>query len=323
MSVLVLGLVCLPLACGKDEWSTGLNYRYLLYDCERGIGLSENKVNGLGGSVGHLSSPVAAKTMAMSSGAAGGLRWARILLLGLVLASLSINLVWGQGAVGAGIGALSTMLEDKDAQVRLKAVQSLQRVGGRQSVLVLRQSIGDRDLVVALATIDALAHIGGQTAVVVLAEGLKDRRPQVRLRAVEGLRQAGTVNGVPFLQRAFGDREVSVRLKAALMLRMIGHRSVVPVLGRVAKTDKSRVVRAAAAGHLGKVGVKDQGAVGHLRQVLQDREPAVRLQAVESLGKLQLPTALTVLQEALEDPVAAVRLRATEVLGRALAGELE
>ena len=74
---------------------------------------------------------------------------------------------------------------------------------------------------------------------------------------------------------------------------------------------------------MGKVGVKDQGAVGHLRQILQDREPAVRLQAVEALGKLQLPTALTALQEALEDPVPAVRLRATEVLGRALAGELE
>ena len=157
----------------------------------------------------------------------------------------------------------------------------------------------------------------------VLSESLKDNNPEVRIRAVEALKDAGTVNSIPILQKVFGDKSESVRLHAALMLRKIGHRRGVPVLGKVAVDDKSAAVRAAAASHLGKVGVKDSRAVGILSNVLKDKDPAVRIRAVESLGFLQLPQAITVLRSALEDRDSGVRIRATEVMGHVLAKDFE
>jgi len=115
-----------------------------------------------------------------------------------------------------------------------------------------------------------------------------------------------------------------VRLHAALMLKVIGHRRGVPVLAKVAIDDNNPAVRAAAAAHMGRVGVKDRRAVGALAKVLEeDKEPTVRIRAVESLGFLQLPQAIPVLKKALEDKNTGVRIRATEVLGRVLAKDFE
>ena len=75
---------------------------------------------------------------------------------------------------------------------------------------------------------------------------------------------------------------------------------------------------------MGRVGVKDRRAVGALAKVLEeDKEPTVRIRAVESLGFLQLPQAIPVLKKALEDKNKGVRIRATEVLGRVLAKDFE
>ena len=95
------------------------------------------------------------------------------------------------------------------------------------------------------------------------------------------------------------------------------------MLGKVAVDDKSAAVRAAAAAHLGRVGVKDRRAVGILASVLDDPDRAVRIRAVESLGFLQLPQAVAVLRLALEDRDASVRIKATEVIGHVLAKDFE
>ena len=226
-----------------------------------------------------------------------------------------------QDPVGPGILALRDMLKDKNPQIRVKAAEGLGRVGGPESVATLRGSLSDKEISVRISAVEALGFIGGRQAMGVLLEALKDSRTEVRLRAVEALKDAGTINSIPLLAQVFTDKDESVRLHAALMLRKIGHRNGVPVLGRVALNDKSPAVRAAAAQYLGKVGVKDQRAVGLLSQVAQDKEPAVRLRAVESLGFLQLATALTVIERSLKDPDLGVRIRATAVLGHALAKE--
>ena len=134
-----------------------------------------------------------------------------------------------------------------------------------------------------MAVVEALGFIGGRLALTVLSEALKDKAPQVRIRAVEALKDAGTVSAIPIIAKAFEDKERAVRLRAALVLRRIGHRSGVPVLGNAALNDNDPSVRAAATKHLGKVGVKDPRSVGLLAKILEDKEPAVRMRAVESL----------------------------------------
>ena len=252
------------------------------------------------------------------------MRPVRRLVMTLVVFNLAgVAKVESQSAPGAGIFALQTMLGDKSAQIRIKAAEGLGRVGGRQAVIILRRGLGDKDTEVRVAVIEALGFVGGRVALTVLSEALKDKVPEVRKRAVEALKDAGTISGIPIIQKAFGDKEEGVRLHAALMLRQIGHRSGVPILGRVALNDNSAAVRAAATKYLGKIGVKDPRSVGILAQVLEDREPAVRIKAVESQGFLQIAAASKILERALADRDAGVRLRATEVMGHVLAKDFE
>jgi HEAT repeat protein len=107
------------------------------------------------------------------------------------------------------------------------------------------------------------------------------------------------------------------------MLRKIGNRRAVPVLGKVALDDNSPAVRGAAAEYLGKVGVKDKRTIGILAKILEDKNPTVRIRAIESLGFLQLREALPVLETALEDRDSGVRIRATEIIGHVLAKDFE
>lgn len=247
-------------------------------------------------------------------------RWIAAVLAALTLCAVP----GGTQEPGPGIFALQSMLADRAPEIRIRAAQGLGLVGGRRAILILRRGLVDPVIGVRVAVVEALGFIGGRLALTVLSEALKDKSPEVRLRAVEALKDAGTVAAIPIIQKAFGDKEASVRLQAALMLRRIGHRSGVPVLGQAALADTDPEVRAACAKYLGNLGVKDPRSVSILARVLkQERDPAVRIRAVESLGFVQLPQAVPVLQQALADRDSGVRIRATEVVGRVLAKDFE
>ena len=222
-----------------------------------------------------------------------------------------------------GVQSLRSMLQDKSPEIRIKAAEALGRVGGRQAVIILRRGLVDKNVDVRIAVIESLGFIGGRLALTVLSEALKDKSAQVRIRVVEALKDAGTIAAIPIIEKAFEDKEQAVRLRAAFVLRKIGHRSGVPVLGRAALNDNDPSVRAVAAMHLGKIGVKDPRAVNFLSQILEDKEPAVRIRAVESLGFLQLGAAVRVLEQALEDRDTGVRIRATEIMGHVLAKDFQ
>lgn len=241
-------------------------------------------------------------------------------LAALVHAGIAV----AQEAPGPGIMALQAMLRDRNPEIRIEAAQGLGLVGGRRAVMILRPGLSDRTMEVRRAVVESLGSIGGRLALTVLSEALKDKSPEVRLRALEALKDAGSVAAVPVIQKAFGDKEASVRLQAALMLRKIGHRSGVPILGQAVLADTDPKVRAECAKYLGTLGVKDPRSVGFLASVLeQEKVPEVRVRAVESLGFVQLPQAVAVLEQALGDRDAGVRIRATEVMGRVLAKEFD
>ena len=248
----------------------------------------------------------------------------RTVALCVALGLLATSAPVAAQAVGPGIFALQSMLQDRSAEIRIKAAQGLSRVGGRRAVLILRRGLTDRTMEVRIAVVEALGFVGGRLALTVLSEALKDKAPQVRIRAVEALKDAGMVAAIPIIQKAFEDKEPSVRLHAALMLRKIGHRAGVPALGRAVLADTDPTVRANCARYLGTVGVKDRRSVGYLSQVMdKEKTAAVRIRAVEALGFVQLPQAIPVLQTALADRDAGVRIRATEVMGRVLSKDFE
>ena len=215
------------------------------------------------------------------------------------------------------ITALQMMLQDRDPEIRVKAAEGLGRIGGNKAVSALRVSLTeDKVGAVQIAAAEALGFIGGNMAMSALDSGFDAKSPMVRKRVVEALKDAGTVRSIPYLQKAFLDKDEGVRLHAALMLKIIGHRRGISLLGKFALGDKSSAVRAAASAYMGRVGVKDVRAVGVLAKVVDmEPNPTVRMRAVESLGFLQLPQAIMVVEKALKDKDLGVRIRATEVLG--------
>ena len=62
----------------------------------------------------------------------------------------------GQNSPGPGIFALRAMLQDKDPEIRTKAAEGLGRVGGRESILILRQGLSDPSLEVRISVVEAL-----------------------------------------------------------------------------------------------------------------------------------------------------------------------
>ena len=235
----------------------------------------------------------------------------------------SVPEILGAQSVGVGIAALRSMLQDNAAEIRIKAAEGLGRVGGREAVMILSEGLVDKNSEVRVAVVEALGFVGGSSAITVLSGALADKSAEVRLRAVEARKDAGTIAAIPSIQKAFQDKEESVRLRAALMLRKIGHRSGVPVLAQAILNDRSDNVRSTATRYLGSIGVKDGRSVGILTRALEDKSPAVRIRAVESLGFVQMPSAISALRRALEDPHLGVRIRATEVMGRVLAKDFE
>lgn len=223
------------------------------------------------------------------------------------------------------VAALQMMLQDRDPEIRIKAAEGLGRVGGNKAVSALRVSLTeDKVGAVQIAAAEALGFIGGNMAMSALNSGFDAKSPVVRKRVVEALKDAGTVRSIPYLQKAFADKDEGVRLHAALMLKIIGHRRGIALLGKFALGDKSSAVRAAASAYMGRVGVKDARAVGILATVIdRESDPTVRMRAVESLGFLQLPQAITVVEKALQDKDLGVRIRATEVLGFVLSKDFD
>ena len=240
-------------------------------------------------------------------------------------ASFLLGICWLALAQQPNVYALQLMLKDSDPEIRVKAAEGLGRVGGNQAVAALRSSlIEDKVGAVQIAAAEALGFIGGSMAMSALYGGFNAKSSMVRKRVVESLKDAGTVRSIPYLQKAFVDKDEGVRLHALLMLKIIGHRKGVPLVGKFAISDKSSAVRAAASSYMGNIGVKDMRAVGILSRVIDsESDPTVRMRAVESLGFLQLPEAIAVVEKALRDRDIGVRIRATEVLGFMLSKDFE
>ena len=81
------------------------------------------------------------------------------------------------------------MLQDKNSEIRIKAAEGLGHVGGRQSVMILRQGLSDKNLEVRIAVVKALGFIGGgggYYGLIRSAEGQRGRGAHSRCRGPDG-----------------------------------------------------------------------------------------------------------------------------------------
>jgi HEAT repeat protein len=218
---------------------------------------------------------------------------------------------------------LHDQLSDREAAVRMQAVQGLALAGGDEAALLLARAMSqtlEREPAVRMEAAKSLGELGGRRALEVLGIGLTDSEIGVRKQAIRELRWAGTVFAVPYIGISVqSDPSDAVRLEAVRMLRKIGTQFSVQWLSEAMFNDASLSIRRAAADAMGEVGKKEIQAADFLgRAYDNERDSGVRLELVSALGLVRNKAGLQHLERAMLDNDPAVRVRATQVYGRVL-----
>ncbi len=200
------------------------------------------------------------------------------------------------------VPALTELLTDKDAGIRLAAIQTLREIGpeAKMAVPALTSLLKNRDVQCEAAS--ALGRIGpdAKTAVPALIELLTEAED--RRDAAEALGRIGpdAKAAVPALTKTLTDQDTSVREAAAWALGKMGRgaETSVPVLAELLK-DKD--VRWDAALALGRIGPAASAAVPALTELLNDKdhwpEPASALARIGPAAKAAVPTLTELLKD--------------------------
>jgi HEAT repeat protein len=179
---------------------------------------------------------------------------------------------------------INLRLENPDWQVRITAVQSLERAG----------------------------EMGIAEAIDKLLEMLDDSAWQVRHATLEALGNLKEKRAVEPLVKHLDDENWRIRQGAAFALGYIGDERAVPCLLKKLQFDEDWRVRQAAAASFKSM--KDKRALPVLLDALGDSEWHIKCQAAETLGELEDVTALPHLEKARQgaDP------RARQIIDKAI-----
>ncbi len=188
--------------------------------------------------------------------------------------------------------ALFLALEDRDADVRVEALESLDRLGGSSAVRAARQCLSDPDSAVRRAALTLLTHTGALPERTLLA----DDDPTVRAQAA-ALLLGHDSDARQTLVRAARDPSSEVRAGA---LRGIAAARIGDAysIAMEALTDPNAEVRAEALRAIAATAPED--AVVSLIDAFVDDDPRVRAAAVDGLAEVGAP-ACDAVSEALFD----------------------
>jgi HEAT repeat protein len=236
-----------------------------------------------------------------------------------------------------------TLLSDEDAEVRVAAAQTLERMYPKadEAKLDLREVIeslrtalagdkADKDERVREAAARALGQaarvqpIDARRAVPELVAALKDK-PSIQKEAAASLDLLGpdADKALPDMAELFKDKTADpyARSSAAAFLGRIGSPDDAVILMTEVLTkepDANVRVRRAALEVLGRCGRTAQSAAPLLARCLKDKDAEVRIAAAAALAQIgpDAKIALAGLREALKDENKFVRCQAMEALGR-------
>ncbi|MGE3316985.1 MAG: HEAT repeat domain-containing protein, partial [Planctomycetaceae bacterium] len=208
---------------------------------------------------------------------------------------------------------------------RLVAVEALSMIGvAEPAILPALMSILENQENSALlreAAADALAVMGPSAAAAIpaLNRALRDPAEAVRLKSVIALGAFGVRSEIALPQLLEGllfDESLSVRDAVVVTVGKIGEPAVPLLLPLLAQADSE--IRIRALGALGGIGRAANSATNQIAASLDDADPAVRIQSVETLAKVapsdeRIPAALV---RALSDDDRQHRMRAARELVR-------
>ncbi len=167
--------------------------------------------------------------------------------------------------VGKADHHLVRLLANPSAEVRKCALEHLGRIGSLQHGNAVFRLFDDPEPTVRAAAIEAFCAIGHDKAVRSVRGFLKDPSPHIRAAAIASMIRYGGLDGV---------------LAAAEALKaLIGH--------------PDAPMRCQAARVLGEIGVKN--FYHPVLELMADRDPAVRREAIQAAGQLRAPELATAL----------------------------
>jgi HEAT repeat protein len=228
---------------------------------------------------------------------------------------------------------LERALKDKNPDTRKEAVVALSLAGtGEPYASMLTSMLEDKDVEVRLAVVASLVDLKGKSSTDALHQALKDDVPEVGFAAAKALWALNDPAGKEALLAVLGremkassgfftkQKRDAMRLmhtpKPMFILMLKGGAGFAPVPGLGAGSssmvgllsDPSVSGRAAAALLLGRD--KDQNTLDALNDALSDKDWSVRAAAVHSLALRNDPSLQPDLEPLLDDKKEAVRLRA-------------
>jgi HEAT repeat protein len=188
--------------------------------------------------------------------------------------------------------ALFLALDDREADIRAEALESLDRLGGSSAIRAARQCLSDGDPAVRRAALAVLTHSGALPERALLV----DDDPTVRSQAA-ALLLGHDSEARPTLVRAARDPSSQVRA-GALRGIAAAHIGGASSIAFEALADPNAEVRAEALRAIAATAPKD--AVASLIDALVDDDPRVRAAAVDGLAEVGAP-ACDAVSEALFD----------------------
>ena len=197
------------------------------------------------------------------------------------------------------------------SRTRRRAAANLGLLRQASAISTLLELLEDRNTNVRLAAIDALADIRCHQGLVALIPWIGDPEPAVSWRVQEALSRGGCDVGpqlIRFLVRTEDPREQAAAIHA---LRWVNPEKAVARLCAFARM-KSPALRIQVVRGLAAIGT--ERCVAALHGMLADPSPEVRAAVVQGLGALGRPVSVGGLRAALEDESRSVRFQAARSL---------
>ena len=205
---------------------------------------------------------------------------------------------------------LVALLRDQDRSVREAAIDALRSIGA-SAIDAVGTCLTEPDLSVQESASAILAAIADERVLVPLITALRSGDWIVRMHAAKALGRVRNADAVEPLIPLLQDKVKAVREEAATALAAIGDAAILSLLKALQHDDW--LVRLHAVESLGKAHSKR--AVTPLLSVLfNDRDSAVREDAVRALGEIGDPQAVEHLFMVMREP--GLRTVAVETLGR-------
>lgn len=170
-------------------------------------------------------------------------------------------------------------LTHADADVRRLAVETLGRLGDRNSTQAVEEALQDTHWSVRVAALHVVGSLGGVKEIPLLLAAVADTDMMVKKHAILILGDLRNIIAIPTLIQQLTDDEMS---KHAFVALLKFGRPVLPWLHRQMMKNCPVEVRVRLIDIIGKIG--DHKSLEPLMELLDDPSPAIRLASIDSLA---------------------------------------